>query len=116
MTFRLRIEKWQPARLNQLLAGWQTAHRLKRVDRAMIGHYCRQNRIPLAQGPREVSLLITLGPKQRAGDPDSYWKSLNDALVSAGMLVDDNRQYVRLGEVNFDRGPERATVIKLTDL
>ena len=114
--YKLRIDRWQPARLNQLLAGWKTAYRLKKVDRNMIGHYCKSNQIPIAQGPREVNLLITLGPKQRAGDPDSYWKSLLDALVKADMLIDDNRQYVRLGAVDFVRGDERATLISLTDL
>jgi hypothetical protein len=48
--------------------------------------------------------------------PDSYWKSLLDALVHAGLLVDDNRQHVQLGEVEFERGTARATTITLEDL
>lgn len=114
--FKLRIEKWHPAPLNKLMMGWHTAMRLKAVDRKMVGAYCKINRIPLANGPREVSLLVTLAPKQRACDPDAYWKSLLDALVNADMLIDDNRQYVRHGAVDFERGAERATLITLTDL
>lgn len=117
MTFKLRIDKWQPTPVNKLInSHWATAGRLKKVDKNIVGHYCQHNRIPRAQGRREVSLTITLAPRQRAGDPDCYWKSLNDALVHAGMLVDDNRQYVRLGPVEFLRGPERSTLITLTDL
>ena len=115
--YRLRIERWQPAPLNSLInCHWATAARRKRVDKNMIAHYCKTARIPLAPGPREVSLLVTLGPKQRAPDPDSLWKSTLDALVHAGMLIDDNRQYVRQGSVDFERGSERATLITLTDI
>ena len=117
MTFKLRIDRWQPATVNKLInAHWATAGRLKRVDKNIISHYCQHNRIPKAQGPRQVSLTITLAPRQRAGDPDAYWKSILDALVHAGMLVDDNRQYVRIGPVTFERGAERATLIELVDL
>jgi hypothetical protein len=40
---------------------------------------------------------------QRAPDPDAFFKSLWDALVHAGMLVDDNRQHVELAPVTFSR-------------
>ena len=114
--YRLRIDRWIPARLNQLMMGWQTAYRLKKVDRNMVCGYCLANRFPIAQGPREVNLFITLAPKQRAPDPDSLWKSTLDALVHARMLIDDNRQYCRPGTVEFERGKERGTVIELVDL
>jgi hypothetical protein len=117
MTYRLIIPRWLPTPLNKFVGyHWRTMHRLKTVDRRMIEGYVLANRFPLAQGPREVSLLITLGPKQRAPDPDAFWKSTLDGLVHARMLIDDNRQYCRLGCVDFERGPERATTITLTDL
>lgn len=116
MTYKLRIDSWHPARLNQLMRGWRTAHRLKKVDRNLISSYCIINRIPLANGPREVGITITLGPRQRAADPDAYWKSALDALVNANMLIDDNRQYCRCLPVEFERGTERATLITLRDL
>ncbi len=117
MTYRLRIDRWQPTPLNKLLGcHWSTAARLKRVDKNLICGYCLANRIPIAQGPREVNLLIILGLKQRAPDPDAFHKSTNDALVHARMLIDDNRQFCRNGRVEFERGAERATVIELVDL
>jgi hypothetical protein len=60
--------------------------------------------------------VLTLAPRQRACDPDAFWKSTLDALVHAGLLVDDNRQGCELGEVRFDRGTARRTVIVLADL
>jgi Holliday junction resolvase RusA-like endonuclease len=117
MTYRLRLDRWQPTPINQLMnCHWATSGRRKKVDTNVICGYCIANRIPIAQGPREVSLLITLGPKQRAPDPDSLWKSTLDALVHARMLIDDNRQYCRMGSIDFDRGPERSTLIELTNL
>ena len=97
-TYRLVIEGWHPARLNQLLAGhWSRCHRLKRADRQLVGLESKLQGIPPATGKRRVSLTLVLGPRQRAGDPDSYFKSLLDALTHAGMILDDNRQSVELG-------------------
>lgn len=111
------IPNWHPATLNQLLAGrWQAA-KLKRQDRAIIAAYARNAAlIPLALGKRRVGLRIVLGPRQRAGDPDCYWKSLLDALTHASLLTDDNRQGVELAPVRFDRDEQRRTEITLTDL
>ncbi len=117
MTYCLRISNWHPARKNQLVKGkLRTRMRLEKVDRNMVCGYCLLNRIPVATGPREVGLTITLGPRQRGGDVDAYWMSLLDSLVAAKMLIDDNRHYCRTVSPTYDRGPERATVIILTEL
>jgi hypothetical protein len=115
-TYRLTVPDWHPAKLNQLLGHWAQRHRLKRGDRQLVWYYARLAGIPPAVLPRRVSLRITLGPRERAGDPDSYWKSLLDSLVHCGLLLDDNRQGVELGTVEFHRGQERATEITLEDL
>jgi Holliday junction resolvase RusA-like endonuclease len=112
----LEIPGWLPCRLNQLLGHWSTRHRLKKIDRATVGLYARMARIPHAKGKRRVSLVLTLAPRQRAADPDAWWKSLLDALVQAGLLVDDNRQGCELGSVTFRRGREKATTIILEDV
>lgn len=117
MTYRLKIERWSPALLNDLMGHWARAYKLKKIDRNMVMAYCLQNRMPLANGPRRVSLTITLSPKQHvAPDPDAFWKSLLDALVHARMLIDDCRQYCEMGPVTFLRGPERETLIELEEL
>jgi hypothetical protein len=115
--FRLHIPSWHPARLNELLGcSWQRRHRLKKADRELVALYGKLARIPPATGRRRVCLHLVLGPGQRAGDPDAYWKSLLDALVACGLLVDDSRQWVELGEVTFSRGKARAAVITLEDV
>lgn len=114
---RIVIPGWQPTRLNQLLSVcWQKAARLKKADRQVVTLYARQAGIRTASTPRRVSLEITLAPRQRAGDPDAYWKSCLDALVCAGALVDDSRQWVELGPVTFGRGQQKGTVIVLEEL
>lgn len=114
-THGLIIDGWHPCRLNQLVSvHWANRSRLKRVDRQFVATYGRD--LPRATGKRRVRLRIVLGPGQRAGDPDAYWKSLLDALVHAGLLLDDNRQHVELGPVAFDRAEKRRTEIILEDI
>ena len=85
--------------------------------RSQFGLHCAiQFRIPVATTKRRVDLHITLGPRQREGDDDNWWKSVLDALVHAKMLIDDNRRWCEYGTPTFDRGPEKATVITLTDI
>jgi len=115
-THTLTVDGWHPARLNQLLAHWAVRARLKRADREMVALHARLAGVPPATGKRRVSLVLTLGPRQRGGDPDAYWKSVLDALVHAGLLLDDNRQGVELGRVAFRRGEIKATRIVLEDV
>jgi hypothetical protein len=116
-THTLKIDGWHPAKINDLYRGhWAIRARLKRTDRELLAAYAKLAGIPQAEGKRRVSLVLTLAPGQRGGDPDAYWKSTLDALVHAGLLLDDNRQGVELGTVTFRRGPARQTTILLEDL
>jgi hypothetical protein len=63
-----------------------------------------------------ADVLLMLAPRQRAGDPGAYLKSLLAALVVTGRLTDDNRQGVELGTVEFERGTRASTTVTLTDL
>jgi Holliday junction resolvase RusA-like endonuclease len=117
MIYQLVIPGWHPVRLNQLLhVHYHKANRMKKTDRELIGFYAKQAGIPPATGKRRVSLRIVLVPRQRGGDPDAYWKSLLDALVHAGLLLDDNAKGVELGPVSFVRAAKKTTVITLKDL
>lgn len=114
-THKLTIPDWHPSRLNQWDGRhWSKRAKLKRMDRDFIAYYARQQNIPSANGKRRVSLSLTLGKGQRGGDPDSYWKSLLDGLVHAGLLIDDSKEKVELGPVAYSRG-NRATEITLED-
>lgn len=104
-SFTIEIPRWHPAPLNKLMKGhWSNGHQLKKVDRAMVAAYA--SGVPKAKGKRRVSLHIILDKGQRAADPDAYQKSCLDALVHAGVLVDDNRQHVELAPVTFSRDPQ----------
>ena len=103
-THTLTIADWHPTRLNELVGShWAVAARLKAQDKALVAHYAHDQGVPRATGKRRVGLTIHLRPKQRAGDPDAYWKSLLDALTAAELLIDDNRQHVELSPVEYVR-------------
>lgn len=110
---KIIITNWHPAPLNKMSGHWATRHRLKRADREIIANsFIGQ---PKAKSKRLLRLTIVLGKGQRGCDPDAYFKSLCDALVHAGMLSDDSRQYVELAPVQYERG-EMASIIELEDI
>ena len=115
-TWTIDIPRFHPTPLNKLLGSWRRAGRLKKADREMIGTYARLAGVPRATGKRRVSLMLTLAKGQRACDPDSPWKSVLDSLVACGLLLDDRRQTVEIGAIEFVRGPQSATRIILDDL
>lgn len=113
----VRIDAWHPAKLNDWDGRhWSVRARAKRHDRDLVAACVLGAGVPKAQGKRRVSVEIVLGPRQRGGDPDAYWKSLLDALVACGALDDDSKERVVLGEVSYSRGPVKATVIQLEDV
>lgn len=113
----IQIDNWHPPRLNEW-AGchWSVGAKLKLQAKLTVRIAGLNACIPLAVCKRRVSLRITLAPRARGGDPDAYWKSLLDALVQGGYLVDDSKEWVELGPVEYDRGERRATTITLEDL
>lgn len=108
------IPRWHPATVNQLLRSVRTRIRLKKMDRHMVWAYMPAEK--KAGGKRRVHLTIVLKPGQRACDPDSYHKSLLDALKQCGMLLDDDRQHCELAPVLFERSKSWGTVIRLEEL
>jgi hypothetical protein len=113
--YTVRIFGWQPQRLNDLMhCHWSKKNRLKKSDRDIVAYYASW--IPKAVGKRRVTLTITLGPRQRGGDVDAWWKSTLDALVCCQLLRDDCKEWVELAPLVYERGPERATSLTLEDL
>lgn len=117
-TYTVTIPNWHPTRVNQWDGKhWGVRSRAKASDRGRVFFYLLNNLVqPHCRQPRRVTLTIVLGPRQRGGDPDAYWKSLLDALVYAGYLKDDSKEWVELMPVQYERGPEKATIITLEDL
>lgn len=117
MIHQIYIPNWTPTPLNKLInVHWALAYKLKQSDMQMIGVYAHRAKIPKAEGKRSLELIITLGKGQRACDNDAYFKSLLDALVTLKLLKDDNRQWLELKPVKFDRAQEKAAMIILGDM
>jgi hypothetical protein len=117
MIHTLRIENWHPVTLNQLVAWpWPMVRRRKKNDREIVGGEALARRVPRATGKRRVGLHLILGPRQRGCDVDAYHKSLLDALVAAGLLIDDSPRWCELAPVTYERATRRAAVITLEDI
>lgn len=115
-TYRIEIPGWVPTPLNQLLGHWRGRWGKKKQDKAMVAVHAWKAGIPLADGRRRVGLMITLPPGQRRWDPDCFWKSCLDALVSARLLIDDSPKWCELGTVLQMRTGTLSTTILLEDL
>ena len=114
----IEIPNWTPAKINELLGHRQKATRLKKRDREIVWGYTRQVKIPPQERKRRISLAIIL-PTSRPGpfpDPDAFFKSLNDALVYAGALVNDSPKWVELAPVQYERAAQWGTRIVLEDI
>lgn len=115
----LKIDHWAPTPLNKLLnAHWAERNRMKRADHDMVYYAAKEANIPKATGKRRVMLTIILKPRQRATDPDSPQKSLGDALVKAGLLLNDSHLWVEWEPVRFERGTAKrnGSIIVLEDI
>lgn len=110
------IPTWHPTRLNELLRfHWAIAAQRKKRDAATIAHFFRNT--PKALGKRRVTLEIVLQKRQRAGDVDAYFKSLLDALVGCGQLIDDNHKHCELAPITASRNwDDWGSRITLEDL
>lgn len=80
------------------LPQWQSGAKRKWRDR--IGWECRAQRLPLDCPRVELHAVLVFGSKNRR-DPQNYastlWNFVPDALVHAGVLVDDNEGRVIVG-------------------
>jgi Holliday junction resolvase RusA-like endonuclease len=118
-TFTMIIPHWHPTRLNILMGKhWAKTGRLKKADAAMIWYYGKSIVMFKATGKRKAELTIILKKGHRGADPDAYNKSLLDALVTCGLLTDDNRQGVELMPVVYRRGTDTnwGSEIRLWDI
>lgn len=113
----ITIDGWHPTKLNTLIGGhWAEARKLKFADALRIADACRKAGVTAATRPRRLGVLILLGPRQRAGDGDAYFKSLFDGLKRCGAIKDDNRQWLVPRPVLFERVARMATSLYLEDL
>jgi hypothetical protein len=113
--YQLVIPDWLPVTLNQLLGHWRRSGRRKRSDREVIRGYWFASGWPAARGRRRVSITLTQ-VSGRPRDPDGVRKSVLDALVHAGAIVDDSQLWLEEGPVTIEFGARRQTQIVLEDV
>lgn len=115
MTITVTIPDWRPASLNQIMRG-KIRDRIrfgKRDKHIVWAHFLSQ---PPATTKRRVSLHIVLTGRERPCDPDNAWKSVLDALVKCGMLVDDSNAWCEITTPTYDRALKGSTTITLEDV
>lgn len=109
------IYDWHPTLDNRLVGQhWSKVKRMKDADKEIIATYARP--FPRARRKRRIHLRIVLAPRQRGGDPTNYWKSLLDALVACGQLVDDSGRWCEAMPPRIERGERKRTEIILEDM
>lgn len=118
MTYVVTIPGWRPTPDNKIAGGthWATRKRLKDADAEMVAAYCTLADVPRATGKRRVQLQVVLVGRQKETDPLAYAKSLLDALVKCGRLVDDTSEYVEWVPPAYKRGAEASCTILLTEV
>jgi Holliday junction resolvase RusA-like endonuclease len=112
------ISGWRPHTLNQLMrVHWSKRRKAKASDAMVIAAELHRAGMPKAECPRELEVVWVVGPHpDQAPDPDNIWKSLLDALVSCGALVDDCRHFCRLRYLRFERSDAKGIKIRLKDV
>jgi Holliday junction resolvase RusA-like endonuclease len=117
MICTLMIPGWMPVPLNKMLGHhWGTATKHKRADRLVVKAAVLAYHVPRAEVRRRVTVLVVLPKGKRAPDPDALYKSLLDAMVEAGALVNDSYRWVVADPVEFARGDKLTTFVTLEDV
>ncbi len=114
----LWLPGYTPHSLNETVGHhWSKKAKSKKADRQIVAHYAKCQGLPIAQTPRRVGLRIILAKGQRAMDVDNIKKGLLDALVHAGLLVNDSPKWCFEGPIEYLRhaGELRETFVLLTD-
>lgn len=113
------IPGWHPAPLNKLLGNPFSANKLKNHDKEQVARAKLAYNLEPATKKRRVDLVIFLDKGQRAIDPDSPLKSLNDALVANGLIFNDSYVWVENRPTQFVRtmgDAANGTLVILEDL
>lgn len=110
-----RIPNWSPTPVNKLYDHhWASRRKHKKSDAEIVAHYGRG--VPKASQKRAVSLHVIFPPGKRMPDVDAYAKSLLDALVHCGLLVNDSSAWCVLEPVAYSRGQALTTFITVEDI
>lgn len=110
-----RIPNWSPTPVNKLYDHhWASRRKHKKSDAEIVAHYGRG--VPKASQKRAVSLHVVFPSGKRMPDVDAYAKSLLDALVHFGLLVNDSSAWCVLEPVGYSRGQVAVSFVTVEDV
>jgi hypothetical protein len=111
----IKIANWHPCSDNTRAKGLKAWIRAKRRDREVVRDWlCDYGRVDRATGRRRLAVAISKsGPML---DPQNCLKSLCDALVSVGLLVDDGPDFLELVAPTAGRGKITSTTLTIEDV
>jgi hypothetical protein len=111
----VRVANWCPASDNVRAKGLKAWMRAKKRDREVVRDWLVVHaRVPPATGPRRLRVLVE--KKGNLPDPSNLNKSLRDALVSCGLLIDDDAARLEGSEPKVSRAKVTSTLILLEDI
>lgn len=111
----ITIPNYTPPLLNKLLAmHWAKRGREKRICADLVKAYAVQAGVPPAKCRRHVEFYFTGWARKHGGgnlpDSDALDKVMRDALVTAGLIVDDSDKWAEFEEPVIVRGPKQTTI------
>jgi hypothetical protein len=115
----LYLPSYSLASLNKVIGyHWSVKAKQKKSDREIVAHYATVQQLVKAGAPRRVSMRVVLPKGKRAADEDNVWKGCLDALVQAGLLVNDSPAWVKRGPLEYVRhaGDLREVFVILEDM
>lgn len=106
-----------PASLNELFGmHYRTRANWTRERKEEVAWLCKQIKKKVYKFPVDVNILIISGNKHKKDAANYSCKAEIDGLVLAGILPDDNSDYIRRVSFEIQYGEKDKTIIKLSTI
>ena len=97
---------------------WFSRHHwsYRRKEKADLAMILRAQRVPGATGKRVVNVTFVFTDNRRRDRTNYAGKNLEDAMVRAGLLVDDSPEWFEWGTIEFEKGPKPMVHLEFVDV